>query len=87
MWHGKEETFVEVDKSGTGFVQTKSRSLQSKNAILKNWSFIMTSWSLHKSLYGTHPEEAINRAKFDASTPESFGAGKTHRQTELRFID
>ena len=32
--------------------------------------------------YDTYPEEVINRAKFDASTPASFGGVKADTQTD-----
>ena len=32
--------------------------------------------------YDTHPEEVINRAKFDISTSSSFGGVKTDRHTD-----
>ena len=38
------------------------------------------------TLLCTHPEEMINRTKFDVNTPGSFGGVKTDRHTELLFV-
>ena len=39
----------------------------------------MTSSRRHKSPYDTHPEEVINRVKFDVSVPGSFRRFKTDK--------
>ena len=69
------------------FILTKNRVLWSKKAVFKNLFLIMKTSFRHESPYHTHSVEVINCAKFDVSSPGSFGVVKTDtRQTYALYI-